>query len=375
MKKILFISDLVGLGGGETSLYNLMLQLKKRGNMVELLVPKRGKLVEAFEKQNIKVIIDNTMFLSKKNFFFFPFTIFKILIFLLKEQYYIVHSNSHKPCYTFGLISRVLKIKFYYTCHGQWFVFNTFKKLLFSAVCSKIITVSKNVHSNLLRQGFNPENLEQIYLGIEMEKFNCDFGQPLKKELNVGKGTLLVGMIARFQEIKGHDIFVKAVKIIIRDSDIKNVKFVIVGDNTFGNEKDQEYKNEIFKYVKKHNLNKHIYFLGERQDIPEILNSLDILVVPSRNESFGMVIVEALAAGCPVIASNCDGPSEIIKDGINGLLFEKENILHLKEVLETLIIDKNKRLELRRAGFQHVRKLYSIDKIAFKYESLYKGIE
>ncbi|ENQ3078302.1 glycosyltransferase family 4 protein [Bacillus cereus] len=374
MKRILFISDLVGIGGGETSLLNTIISLKENGYEVTVLTPIEGELTNILNEQKIKVHIRKDLFFQGKNLIRYVLTLFRVIAYLMKENYNIIHSNSLAPCFSFGIASKSLKKKFFYTCHGQWFKFSFLRKLILEKVCNSIIAVSRNVYNSLISQGFKNSQICEIYLGIELSKFK-DANNGLKQELNIADSAFLIGVVARFQHIKGQDIYVKAIDRIINELQLsicKDVHFIFVGDNTFNSSKDNDYKNQVLEYLEYKNLKQHISLLGERKDIPYIMKSLDLLVVPSRNESFGMVIIEAMASQTAVIASKCDGPLEIIKDKETGILFEVEDYKELADKIILLIENQEARNAIIKNAIEDVQERFSIETVINKYKELYE---
>lgn len=371
MKKILFISDLVGIGGGETSLINIIDELNRRDYKITVVTPTRGKLVDILENKNVNVQINKGLFAKKKTFFLLPIVLMQIFLFLLRGKYDIVHSNSHSQCYTFGLISLILGKKFMYTCHGQWITFSGWQRTFFNMVCHRIIAVSKNVHSNLLRYQIHDHKIVQIYLGIKIEKYKVN-SEKIRHELGLDAHHKVVGMIARFQEIKGHDIYIKGIKELLTLGDYSNTTFLIIGGETFNNSSDKKFMDDVVEELNNSTLSTKVRLLGERQDIPDILSGMDQLVVPSRNESFGMVIIEAMAARCSVIASNCDGPREIIENGTTGMLFDNGSYKQLAEKMHLLMNDSQLSQRMVDSAYSMVQENFSIEKVVDKYELIYR---
>jgi glycosyltransferase involved in cell wall biosynthesis len=366
-KKILFISELVGLGGGETSLLNTAVEMQRKGYSVTVLVPARGEFVNELERHGIHVEIKASLFLTKKSLPLLPFILLKCIRFLLSHSFEIVHSNAMHSSFVFGLCCKAVRVPFFYTCHGQWYTLRYPLVLLLQWLCAQVIAVSKNVENNLLKQGFRSAKVKQIYLGIDTAKFACS-----RTVTNtVGDRRLVIGMIARFQKVKAQDLFVQCVDRLIRSGQGESLQFVMVGGNTFGNPEDATYTQEVYRYIEEHGLDKYIERLGERKDIPELLSRFDILVVPSRNESFGMVIVEAMAARCAVIASNCDGPTEIIQHNDNGLLFPVGQVEGLAQAIADLTQDRDRRRQIADRAYEYALKNYDIRHMVDEYLNLY----
>jgi glycosyltransferase involved in cell wall biosynthesis len=126
------------------------------------------------------------------------------------------------------------------------------------------------------------------------------------------KTDWLIAVIGTLQERKAQDDAIKACNIARKT--IPNIKLLLIGD---GNE---EYKNYLHEVVNRLDMTNHVLFTGYRNDVPQILPYCKVLLVPSWNEPFGRVVIEAMAAGIPVIGSNAGGVKEIIQDGVTGYL-------------------------------------------------------
>ncbi len=130
---------------------------------------------------------------------------------------------------------------------------------------------------------------------------------------------MVLGNVARlFPDKKGQDVFVKAIAEYKENGKCSNVRCNFAGAVFKGQEKVFE---ELQEFVDQHQLQQNIRFLGNVKDIPGFLNGIDIFVLPSRYEGFGIALIEALACGIPVIASDIDGPREIFelakRDGVD----------------------------------------------------------
>jgi glycosyltransferase involved in cell wall biosynthesis len=152
----------------------------------------------------------------------------------------------------------------------------------------------------------------------------------------------LIGCVGRIIPEKGQKSFLLAIPEVIQKC--PEAFFLIVGDVFPGKE---TYKKELLEIIKKNVLGKYVRFAGFRKDIGDVIRSIDLLVFPSvAPESFGLSILEAMTLGKPVIASNVGGVSEIIEDGITGMLVEPnqpnqiaDRIIHLlshREIYEAI---------------------------------------
>ena len=132
-------------------------------------------------------------------------------------------------------------------------------------------------------------------------------------------------------------------------------------------------REEVVRKVNSLNLSKNILFLGEREDIPELLSCMDIFVLPSLREGFPNTILEAMASSLPVVATDVGGVRELIIPSETGFIVPPANTSALYESLSKLIQDKDLRYKMGNAGFERVKQ-FSIDKMAKETENLYQEL-
>jgi glycosyltransferase involved in cell wall biosynthesis len=220
----------------------------------------------------------------------------------------------------------------------------------------RFIAISEAVKDDfMLGTSMNGQNIKVVPNGIPLEKFR-------RREQSSDSSEIIC--VARLEsEKKGQDILIRALSILKNDGIECFCKFVGEGESI-------EYLEAL---AKKYSLADNIEFLGNRSDVPELLANAGIFVLPSRHEGFGIAIIEAMAAGIPVIASSIDGPREIITNGQNGLLFESDNEVDLAEKIK-MLMDDNK---LTKKLIKNVRSClpkYSIEKMCDGYLAVYNSL-
>ena len=131
---------------------------------------------------------------------------------------------------------------------------------------------------------------------------------------------------------------------------------------------------EILRKIAKENgIEDRVHFLGFCQNINEVMKKHSFFVLSSRSEGFGMVLTEAMAMGCPCVSYALTGPGEIIKDGVDGILVENQNIDKLAEAMSVMMRDKDLRKRLSRNALETVTR-FSVEKITDQWESLFKQV-
>jgi glycosyltransferase involved in cell wall biosynthesis len=165
---------------------------------------------------------------------------------------------------------------------------------------------------------------------------------------------------------KGHKWFIEAASRLEAGKTDRNLYYILVGDGPS--------RREYEEMVKARGLEKKFIFLGFRDDVPAILKNLDMLVVPSEEESFGNVVLEGMFAGIPVIASKVGGMKEIISDGIDGLYFESRDSEALAKCIKELVTDTNKQEQLAKGGSQKVISYFNMQRVADELEDVYENL-
>lgn len=271
--------------------------------------------------------------------------------------------------YKFSIISKIILryLKIVYTIHDTN-IYNNIPNIyvaLDKFLISKFIAISTAVRTNILERGIKEEKIELVYNGIHVESYNIE-----KKKSN--NNTIIIGCVARLvPEKKGQDVLIRALYEIKKY--YPNVKCRFAGDEPsekgIKKTKNRDYLQSL---VNKLGLEGNVEFLGNIIDVPKFLQGIDIFVLPSRYEGFGLSIIEAISSKTPVIASNIEGPKEILNDGKYGLLFETENEIDLsKKIISLIESNEKKTIDI---AYQYVNENYSIKNMYKKYFNVYESV-
>ncbi len=302
--KILYVSELSGMGGGETSLLGIMTHISARAE-VSLLCREEGELPRLSRQNGISVYIEN--YRRKKEIFR---CIAWLRDFFRRHSFDAIHANDITSAALIGLSVTALRRKpeIYCTCHIQFERVSFFKRVLLHRVAC-IFCVSGAVLNNLKKQKI--PNLQLCHLGVDSARFHDRPAGRIRRELQLAPDRLIISTIARYQVIKGQLKAVRAMETVIAEH--PEVVYLLAGGCIFGNPEDREYEENVRRYIVGHGLQKHIFMLGERRDIPEILRDTRLLLIPSDNESFGMAAVEAIESGVDIVSTPCDGTVETLE--------------------------------------------------------------
>ena len=177
-----------------------------------------------------------------------------------------------------------------------------------------------------------------------------------------GQNSAIIGIIARLSPEKNHKCFLKAA-VQVKKS-FPGTKFLIVGEGPL--------KGELEKLTKHLELEKEVVFMGFQENTYQVLRDMDILVLPSVRETFGIVLIEAMAMAKPVIATKVGGILDVVKENETGLLVSPGDITELSQAIETLLKDRELSKKLGIQGRQSVEAKFNLDITIGQIEELYK---
>lgn len=211
----------------------------------------------------------------------------------------------------------------------------------------------------------NDKRFKVIYYGIELDHFT-DLNRNIAREEfpEISNESLVVGHVGRFNEPKDHATFVKAAKII--SETVPNVHFLLVGDGYL--------KPTIEQLVRESVLEDKFTFTGIRKDVPKILSIMDCILFPSVAEGFGLVLIEAQAAGLPAVASDLPGIREALCPQMQELCVEPRDHKKFADNVIKLLRSPQKRCELGRAGRNFVEQRFSCDVATKRLTDFYEGL-
>jgi len=240
---------------------------------------------------------------------------------------------------------------------GDLLTFAQFRALLIVfSWCDRVVCNSRAAARNLLKHGLSPNKIVVIGNGMPSTAFAAS-----DPALPKFPGRLRVGLIARMNaRYKNHSFFLKVAARLCAER--RDVEFVLVGDGPL--------RNELVRQAEDLKIASRVLFLGDRRDIPEVLASLDVSVMPSSSESLSNVILESMAAGVPVVAARVGGNPELV-DGDRGLLFSDGDELDLLACLRRFLSDAGLRIEIAKTARQFAQSNFTIESIAKQYQDLY----
>jgi len=355
-----------------TSLNDLVLGLdKERYKVIFIYLSGYG-----VEKNLIKEAGYEVFYLSNLEMInAFRFSILFRLVKILKENNIdILHCHRHKPSFYGALAKRFAKTPVVLShVHGLSRTRNIGRKLLNSFLFKKfdkIIGCAESVRNDILKN--NPSIAQEKVIALEnsvdLERF-ADVPitkiEAKSKLADVPVEAFVYGTVARFGLYKGHSFLIKAFEKVRKQ--VPSARLILAGDGPL--------KEEIQEQAAKAGLDDSVHFLGRRDDIPKLLRAMDTFVLPSiGSEGMPLVILEAMAAGVPCIASSLSGIPEVINSSDVGFLVPPRDENALAEAMVTLAnMPEEKLKDLTEKAKERIRKVFNHNIIRAKLAKLYEN--
>lgn len=227
----------------------------------------------------------------------------------------------------------------------------------------RLITVSEAAKRYMIDMDHITRHIDVVHLGFNFKIFTPDHEARLKAREKFGfaPDDVVIGYVGNFAPGKGHAQLVEAFKRV-QDYEL-SVKLLFVGGGDC---------SEILAVIKKHNVTDHVALAGRRNDVAACLNAMDIFVQPSLSEAFSQVLIEAMAVGLPVVATDVGGAKEVVESEKNGILMAPNDIDAIIQNILRLARNPGLRASLGSTGMRDVRDRFTVDRMVDKQFALYR---
>ena len=233
-------------------------------------------------------------------------------------------------------------------------------------VASGLIGVSLEI-SSLLREKFKNTRVAYIRNGM-MDGVLAETDEPsiTREQIGIVGPAFVVGVVGRLSPVKGIEYLLRAVSLLVNEQGMQSLQAVIIGGGPL-----QKSLEELSGGL---GIAAHVKFLGERQDVQSLLGLLDVFVMPSLHEGIPMALLEAMRAGCPIIASAVGGIPEVIRDGKEGMLVPSKDPESLAQAIGAMYASASDRVRFRRAGMERVATEFGIERMALRTKEFYRDL-
>jgi len=253
----------------------------------------------------------------------------------------------------------------YYGKVGSWLIC-VIERFL-ARITDRIVTLTdRGMQEHIRFKIGRREKFTTIPSGIALSEVQSVRVDPAAKreELGLPADGVIIGTVGRLVPVKGHAWIIRAVPHVV--AEFPNARFVFVGDGPL--------LGELRRLGEELGVGRHLIFLGSRRDVPECLSTFDLFCLPSLNEGMGRALIEAMAVGCPVVATRVGGIPDIVVDGTTGLLVLPRDDRALAEAILTLLRDRSRRVAYGEAARRRIDGRFDVETMVRNIERLYDAV-
>lgn len=366
--KILHVIHSSELSGPQRHLFDIAKSIDKDRFSLEVACPE-GWLSKELEKKNVR-----TYNIELKDGFSID-SLLSLYRIARKGSYDIIHAHMGRTGIYAKLVGvltgKPVIVTEHLVAHDHSWIKNPVKRRLHlighkltNRMARLLIAVSGVTRdAYIARQGVSPDKIIIMHNFVDTDLFAAEEKtEKIRKELGIDKDNLVVGFLGRLDWRKGLRTIVDAAE------GLKGVKFLIIGDG--------DAREELIDEIRRKGIEEDFILTGLRKDVPALMKAMDIFVFPTTApyESFGIVVIEAMAAGLPVIASDIGPLREIINNGVDGLLIPAKDGDALRSAIERLIKNKDLMKKLAETATKTVRNRFSLKKRIKEIEEVYEKV-
>jgi len=364
---ILMLTTHLNAGGITSYLLTLTKELLKNGHQVTI-ASSGGDAIEELGKSGAQCLILNIQTKSELSPKIYMAT-GRLVKFVKENEIDLIHAHTRVTQVLGKLMALGTGTTYVSTCHG--FFKTRWSRKIFGCWGDAVIAISPQVREHLIRDfSVDPKKCFLIKNGIDLQRFSSvdqDFVNEKRKDWGLSEGNIVIGIIARLSDVKGHSVLIEAFSKVMNE--VANVKLLIVG---VGKE-EEKLKNQV-KTLK---LEEDVIFEPSSGSSEKFLSMFHIFVMPSLQEGLGLSVMEAQAFGLPVVASRVGGIPALIEDGQTGKLVSPNDSQMLAGEIVHLLNNKEEAGRMGRNARQFIEEECSSEKMyqetIFFYEKAMKG--
>jgi glycosyltransferase involved in cell wall biosynthesis len=371
--RVLFMIDSLGMGGAERMLFNYLqhLDMNRYEPRVCVFRVRDGNPIAA-EIERLGIPVDLIPVSRIRDFM----RVASLVRYLRQHRIDLVHTQLETVTVHGGIAAKIVGIPTVHTLHTFAYPNATAREIRRSEIAwfalrnfhDKVIAVSAAVGNYAVSKGRVPlEKILVLYNGIDTRSFgrrNDIDRTVVRKALGIPAAAALVVTVAVLRREKGIQFLIEAWPDILES--VPNAYYLIVGAGP--------YENQLKSLAATYNLTDRVLFAGTRSDIPEILGSSDLFVLPTLDDVLPTVLAEAMASGLPIVASRVGGVPEMIEPGKNGLLVAPANQTQLADACIRLLHTPDEALRLAQGGRDVAEARFNVRNQVQKLENIYQDL-
>ena len=368
-KKVLYIAVSSETGGVPRHIAYALEKAKSFGFAVTVACPSDGAYAETFRKLSAEYIDLPLKPYSLKS-------LFLLNRYVRKNGIFLVHSHGKGA----GMYARPLKflnpgLKVVHTFHGIYVekyskVFRTvylFIERELKRFTDAFVCVSESERKEALRLDIAvSEHTFVVNNGVDVSVFHPHSVDKAgyRKQFGIPEGTYVIGCVARFDVDKGHEYLIPAFQQFVKGH--PDAYLILVGDGAV--------KEKVAEQVRESGLKDKVVFAGIRNDIPDILQLFDVFVSSSLKEGMPYTLIEAMASGVPIVATDVVGNRDVVIDGITGRLVAAKNPDAIYEGLQKTVSNRTEAEKFAMNGISYVKKEFTVDKSVERLFGIYQAL-
>jgi glycosyltransferase involved in cell wall biosynthesis len=369
-RPILYIHGIDSIGGAERDLLAMLNTLSRAEWEPHVACPSGGPLFEIVSKAGIS---RHSLVLSPWRKWFSPFVrwlgVNKLRTLLEQLQPAVIHVNDmwwvphtiraarHSAARRIPIVAHVRqeiepqKVSRYYLDQVD-----------------AVISISKQVEQALIAGGVAARSVRTIYSGVDLSRIDRrdDERKSVRLKLGLPPEAVVLGTVANLFPRKGYDVMLRALPMILKAEPA--TQYLIIGTGA------SDYERTLRELSEELGISQCVHFIGFQDPVRPFLDAIDLYVHPARMEGFGIAVIEAMAAGRAVVATNIGGLPEVVEEGRTGLLVASENPEALSAAVVSLLRDKIRREEMGERGSKLARERFDLRVSVASMEQVYEHL-
>jgi glycosyltransferase involved in cell wall biosynthesis len=365
---ILYLHDVIRIGGAERSLFYLIKNLDSKRFIPFVAIPSVGPFVEDLKGLGVEIHFIEFPRPLNLNIFKKIKTIYELVRVIKSRDIDLIHSNGFRTNLYGGIAGRITGKKVVWHARNLITSERIDPDRLFIFLPHSLICLTEAVRKRFYRGGIPIKKSIVIQNGVDIEEFNPGIsGDPVREEFGIPKDAPLIGITSRIVPEKGHDTFLKATRVVTEE--FPDARFLVAGSHLSA--EYDEWNRYIRRLSKEPGLSEKVIFTGFRRDLPQILSAIDIYVLASYAEPSGRTHLEAMAMAKPIVATRSGGTPEIAVEGETAILVEPGNEKAMAEAIVYLLKDPQRRIVMGKKARERVERFFSIKRNVVETEKIY----
>jgi sugar transferase (PEP-CTERM/EpsH1 system associated) len=363
MKNVLHLCESSSTGGAESVLINLAQGLDRDRYRSLVCLLSEGWLKRELDRRRIETLV-----IPQPRSLDVPWLL-RVRQLLRERGIHVMHSHEFATNVYASFLSRLTGIPTIATTHGKNYYAGKWRRRAayrFAARNSVMVAVSEDLKRFMAeRVGIPPGRIRVVHNGIDLRRYaGGGADRALRAQLGIGPQQRVIGTVGNLFSVKGQTYLLQACKTVA--GAFPDLVLLVAGEG--------EQLGPLEREAAALGVSGNVRFLGFRDDVPALLQAMEVFVLPSLSEGLPLSVLEALALERPVVATNVGGMPEIVQDGVTGYLVPPADPGALADRILRLLRDARSAAQMGRAGRKRVEAGFGLEQMIGEYQSLYDAV-